>query len=203
MNTPHRIVVAGAGYAGMMAATGLARRTRRYRSHITVVNPSTRFVERLRLHQIAAGQELPVHLIPNILAGTGVDFVRGRITAIDPVRRAVEVDGRWLGYDTLVYAVGSATTTSVVPGVAQHAYTLNGLDAAQAFAARLTSAGRVAVCGGGLTGVEAAAEVAESRPHLSVTLLSQTPPGSMMRAQAATCTKGSSGSASRSCPVRW
>src|SRR6266536_1142686 len=125
-NTPHRIVVAGAGYAGMMAAIGLARRTRRLGTHITLVNPSARFVERLRLHQIAAGQELAVHLIPNILAGTGIEFVPGRITAIDAVRRGVEVDGRWRGYHTLVYAVGSATTTTVVPGVAQHACTLNG-----------------------------------------------------------------------------
>jgi NADH dehydrogenase FAD-containing subunit len=76
--------------------------------------------------------------------------------------------------------VGSATTTTVVPGVAQHAGTLNGLDAAQAFAARLSRASRVAVCGGGLTGVEAATEIAESHPHLTVTLISETPPGAMM-----------------------
>jgi len=179
-NPPHRIVVAGAGYAGMMAAIGLARRTRRYGTHITLVNPSTRFVERLRLHQIATGQELPVHLIPDIVAGTGIEFVPGRITAIDPARRAVEVDGGWRDYDTLVYAVGSATATTVVPGVAQHACTLNGIEAAQAFAARLPGARRVAVCGGGLTGVEAATEVAESHPRLAVTLVSETPPGSMM-----------------------
>jgi NADH dehydrogenase FAD-containing subunit len=177
---PHRIIIAGAGYAGMMAATGLARRARRRGTHITLVNPSTRLVERLRLHQIAAGQELPVHLIPDILAGTGIEFVQGRITAVDPIRQAVEIDGDWQDYDTLVYAVGSATTTTVVPGVAQHAYTLNGLDAAQAFAARLPGADRVVVCGGGLTGVETATEVAESHPHLTVTLVSETPPGSMM-----------------------
>jgi len=178
--TPHRIVIAGAGYAGMMAATSLARRTRRYASHITLINPSTRFVERLRLHQIAAGQQLAVHRIPDILAGTGVEFVNDRITAIDPVRRSVEVGGSWLPYDTLVYAVGSLTTTCVVPGAAQHACTLNGIEAAEAFAARLREAGTVAICGGGLTGVEAATEVAESHPHLKVVLISETPPGSMM-----------------------
>ncbi|WP_030437100.1 NAD(P)/FAD-dependent oxidoreductase [Actinoplanes subtropicus] len=177
---PHRIVVAGAGYAGMMATIGLARRTRRLGTQITLVNPSSRFVERLRLHQIAAGQDLPVHRIPDILAGTGVRFVEGRITAIDPIRQAVEIDRDWQEYDTLVYAVGSATATAAVPGVAQHAYTLNGLDAAKAFAARLPGAARVMVCGGGLTGVEAATEVAESHPRLAVTLVSETPPGTMM-----------------------
>jgi NADH:ubiquinone reductase (H+-translocating) len=179
-HTPHRIVVVGAGYAGMTAVTCLSRRTRRYASHITLINPSARFVERLRLHQIATGQQLPVHQIPKILAGTGIEFVEDRITAIDPQRRAVEVAGSWLPYDTLVYAIGSLTTTRVVPGVAQHAYTLNGIEAATSFAARLSLAGTVAVCGGGLTGVEAATEVAESHPHLKVVLISETPPGSMM-----------------------
>ncbi len=179
-STPHRIVIAGAGYAGMTAATCLARRTRRYASHITLINPSPRFVERLRLHQIAAGQQLPVHRIPDVLAGTDIEFVTDRVAAIDPVRRAVEVGGSWLPYDTLVYGIGSVTTTRVVPGVAQHAHTLNGIEAATSFAARLDGAGTVAVCGGGLTGVEAATEVAESHPHLKVILISETPPGSMM-----------------------
>src|SRR5690242_18650036 len=183
-NTPHRIVVAGAGYAGMTAATCLARRTRRYRAHITLINPSPRFVERLRLHQIAAGQQLPVHQIADILAGTGIQFVTDRVTAIDPQRRAVEVGGSWLPYDTLVYAIGSITTTRVVPGVAQHAYTLNGIEAAMSFAARLDGARSVAVCGGGLTGVEAATEVAESHPDLKVVLISETSPGSMMGTKA-------------------
>src|SRR5690348_582330 len=183
-HTPHRIVVAGAGYAGMTAAACLARRTRRYASHISLINPSTRFVERLWLHQIAAGQELPVHQIPKILAGTGIEFVEDRVTAIDPQRRAVDVAGSWLPYDTLVYAVGSVTTTRVVPGAAQHAYTLNGIEAATSFAARLPDARAVAVCGGGLTGVEAATEVAESYPHLDVVLISETQPGSMMGTKA-------------------
>jgi NADH dehydrogenase FAD-containing subunit len=173
-------VVAGAGYAGLMAAVSLSRRTRRYGTHITLVNPSSRFVERLRLHQIAAGQQLADHQIPAIVAGTGVTFVQARVTAIDTARRAVEVDDDWLPYDTLVYALGSLTSTSIVPGVAQHAYTLNGIDAARTFAARLADARTVVVCGGGLTGVEAATEVAESHPHLRVVLVSGTQPGAMM-----------------------
>ena len=82
--TTHRIVVLGAGYTGMLAAIRLARRTRKLDVAITLVNPSARFTERLRMHQIAAGQELAHHDIPEILDGTGIDFVQGRVTAIDP-----------------------------------------------------------------------------------------------------------------------
>ncbi len=47
------ILILGAGYTGMGATMGLAGRLKgRDDVHITLVNPQTRFIERLRLHQI-------------------------------------------------------------------------------------------------------------------------------------------------------
>ncbi|SNY89871.1 NADH dehydrogenase, FAD-containing subunit [Nocardia amikacinitolerans] len=185
MNTEHRIVILGAGYTGMLAAVRLARRTRRLPVRITLVNPSDRFTERLRMHQIATGQELADHRIPEILDGTGVEFVCGWATSVNPEARLVTVDGdRVLPYDELVYALGSATDTDKVPGVAEHAWTLNDPRTAHRFAGRLAAVaahgGSVAVCGGGLTGIEAAAEIAERHPGLRVTLISTGEPGAMM-----------------------
>ncbi|WP_043650738.1 NAD(P)/FAD-dependent oxidoreductase [Nocardia thailandica] len=181
----HRIVVLGAGYTGLLAAIRLSQRTRRLDVAITLVDPSDRFTERLRLHQVAAGQELAVHRIPDLLAGTGVTFVRGRASAIDTAARTVRVDGHGdLAYDELVYALGSATDTATVPGAAEHAWTLNGGPAAHDFAVRLAglaaTGGTVAVCGGGLTGIEAATEIAESHPGVRVVLISAGEPGAMM-----------------------
>ncbi|TJZ77082.1 FAD-dependent oxidoreductase [Rhodococcus oryzae] len=185
MNNPHRIVVLGAGYTGMLAAVRLARRTRKLDVAITLVNPSARFTERLRMHQIAAGQELADHRIPELLAGTGVEFVQGWATSIDTAGRQVLVDCTTaMHYDTLVYALGSSTDTDTVPGAADHAWTLNDPRAAHRFSERLAvveaDGGNVAVCGGGLTGIEAAAEIAENHPGLTVTLVSGSEPGAMM-----------------------
>lgn len=187
--TTHRIVVLGAGYTGMLAAIRLARRTRKLDVAITLVNPSARFTERLRMHQIAAGQELANHHIPDLLAGTGIDFVQGRAIAVDPDARRVHVEGIGeLAYDELVYALGSTTDTTTVPGVAEHAWTLNDPRLAHEFAGELTTlaatGGAVTVCGGGLTGIEAATEIAESHPGLRVTLISSSEPGAMMGQQA-------------------
>ena len=180
----HRIVVLGAGYTGMLATARLAHRTRRMDVQITLVNPSPRFTERLRMHQIASGQELADHQITDLLAGTGVTFLQGAASAIDPENREVTVGARVLGYDTLVYALGSATDAGKVPGAADHAFTLNGMGNAGRFAARLAevaaTGGTVTVSGGGLTGIEAAAEIAESHPGLNVTLISLTEPAAMM-----------------------
>ncbi|WP_330181532.1 FAD-dependent oxidoreductase [Nocardia sp. NBC_01503] len=187
MNTEntHEIVVLGAGYTGMLAAVRVARNTRKLNVAVTLVNPSERFTERLRMHQVAAGQELTVYRIPELLDGSGVRFVRATATAIDPAAHTVTLDdGATLTYDTLVYALGSGTDTGNAPGVAEHAWTLNDPRAAHRFSQRLTeiaaTGGTVTVCGGGLTGIEAATEIAESHPDLTVTLISSGEPGAMM-----------------------
>ncbi len=76
--TSKRIVVLGAGYTGMLAALATARRTRHRSARVTLVNPSARFTERLRMHQIATGQRLANFQIPDLIAGTGITFVLGR-----------------------------------------------------------------------------------------------------------------------------
>ncbi|TQM29084.1 NAD(P)/FAD-dependent oxidoreductase [Nocardia bhagyanarayanae] len=184
-NNTHEIVVLGAGYTGLIATARLARYTRKLNTRITLVNPSPRFVERLRMHQVAAGQELTDFQIPELLAGTGVEFHRAAATAIDTAARAVTLDdGAVLHYDRLVYALGSTTDTSTVPGAAEHAWTLNDPLLAHHFSRRLpeiaAAGGTVTVCGGGLTGIEAAAEIAEAHPGLTVELVSAAEPGSMM-----------------------
>ena len=89
------ILILGAGYTGMSATIGLAGRLKgRDDVHITLVNPQTRFTERLRLHQIASGQELADLQIPDRLAGTDVQFVQGWVTSIDADAQTVRIDDR-------------------------------------------------------------------------------------------------------------
>jgi NADH:ubiquinone reductase (H+-translocating) len=177
-----RIVIVGGGYAGMSAAVSLVGRTRtRDDVRVTVVNGSERFTERLRLHQLASGQELADMRIPDLLPE--VEFVRGWVTGVDPDARTVRVDDdRVLGYDKLVYALGGVADTGSVPGADDHAYTLDSANGATLLAGKLATmdTGTVVVCGGGLTGVEAAAELAERRPELDVVLVGREEPGATM-----------------------
>ena len=184
------ILILGAGYTGMGATMALAGRLRgRDDVHITLVNPQTRFTERLRLHQTASGQALADLEIPDRLAGTGVDFVTGWVTSIDARAQTVRIDDEFeLAYDILVYALGSAADTESVPGVTEFAYTLNSAQDAMALAGELNRRGAapVVVAGGGLTGIESAAEIAEQHPELDVVLLTRQVPGSMMGDKART-----------------
>jgi NADH dehydrogenase len=182
--TMKEILILGAGYTGMGATMGLAGRLKgRDDVHITLVNPQTRFTERLRLHQTASGQDLADLQIPDLLAGTGVRFIQGWVTSIDADAQTVRIDDEYaLRYDTLVYALGSVADTDTVPGVDEFAYTLNSAQDATALADHLDHLGNAAVvvAGGGLTGIESAAEIAEHHPDADVVLLSRHEPGSMM-----------------------
>ncbi|GAA1963462.1 NAD(P)/FAD-dependent oxidoreductase [Kitasatospora viridis] len=176
----HRVIVLGAGYAGAVAAGRLAKRVHGEDVSITLVNAEPDFVERVRLHQLAVGQELPARPFAEMFAGTGVELRLGRVTAVDVDRRTVavgvggEADGvEELAYDTLVYALGSGWDDHGVPGVKEHAHEIASRPGALRLRerlARLAAGESVVVVGGGLTGVEAATEIAEARPDLRVTL---------------------------------
>jgi NADH dehydrogenase FAD-containing subunit len=173
----HRIIVLGAGYAGAIAAGRLARRLHREDVAITLVNAEPDFVERVRMHQLATGQRLKPRPFGEMFAGTGVELRFARVTAVDVDRKTVTVAGAngatELAYDTLVYALGSGWNAQGVPGTAEHAYELASRPGALRLRERLASldAGQaVVVVGGGLTGLEAASEIAEARPDLDVAL---------------------------------
>ncbi|MFK3984355.1 NAD(P)/FAD-dependent oxidoreductase [Micromonospora sp. NPDC050397] len=173
----HRIIVLGAGYAGAIAAGRLAKRLRREDVTITVVNAEPDFVERVRMHQLATGQSLKPRPLAEMFAGTGVELRVAKVTGVDVDHRTVAVvdanGAGTLGYDTLVYALGSAWNSQDVPGSAEHAYEIAGRSGALRLRerlARLDAGQTVVVVGGGLTGLEAATEIAEARPDLDVAL---------------------------------
>ncbi|BBZ02961.1 dehydrogenase [Mycolicibacterium chitae] len=166
-----RIVVIGGGYAGVLAANRLRRRPG---LDITLVNPRPQFVERIRLHQLAVGNDDATEPYEDML-GEGIRLVVDGATRIDAAARQVELaSGATLDYDYLIYAVGSTgAVTAAVPGAAEFGYPLSELEQAQRLADRLRDVPAIApvvVVGGGLTGVEAAAELAEAgRPVTLVT----------------------------------
>ncbi|MFD0266267.1 NAD(P)/FAD-dependent oxidoreductase [Streptomyces sp. NPDC127106] len=161
MSEQTHVVVIGGGYAGVMAANRL---TQRDDVTVTLINPRPAFVPRLRLHQLVGGTHEAVVDYRGILA-EGVRLVVGTVTRIDAAGRNVALaSGGTLGYDYLLYAVGSGSAEPGVPGAAEFAHPIATLEAAQRLRSVLgaaPAAAAVSVVGAGPTGIETAAELAE------------------------------------------
>ncbi|MBP0457055.1 NAD(P)/FAD-dependent oxidoreductase [Streptomyces montanisoli] len=199
----HRIIVIGAGYTGATAAGRLAKRLHDEDVAITLVNAEPDLVERVRMHQLAVGQELRPRPLREMFAGSGVELRVAKVSGVDVDRRTVTVAVAVVGatstgatgtgvtgtastaaatgteelpYDTLVYALGSGWNTQGVPGTAEHAHEIASRPGALRLSERLAAldaGGTVVVVGAGLTGVEAATEIAETRKDLDVALVAR------------------------------
>ncbi len=155
------VVVIGGGYAGVIAANHLRLRPD---VDVTLVNPRADFVERIRLHQRVTGSDDALVSYAEIL-GPGIELVVDAATGIDAAgRRVFLFDGAPLYYDYLIYAVGSGSAQSDIPGVDEFAYPIAELEQAQRLGAALDDlhyGAPVCVVGAGPTGIETAAELAE------------------------------------------
>lgn len=155
------VVVVGGGYAGAVAANHLRVRDD---VDITLVNARPVFVERIRLHQLAAGTGTATVDYATLL-GEGIELVVDTVDHIDAAaRELVLASGSRLSYDYLIYAVGSSGATPAVPGAAEYAFSIADLESSQRLRyvlADLPADAPMTVVGGGLTGIEAASEFAE------------------------------------------
>src|SRR5436853_7881790 len=104
-----RILVIGAGYAGLLFTMRLAGKVARQNVHISLVNEFDTFTERLRLHQFATNQVVQWRSLPRILRQTNVQFIQGQVTSIDLAGHEIVVmdqqQTNQLEYDYLVYAL--------------------------------------------------------------------------------------------------
>lgn len=182
-----RIVIIGGGFAGLYTYKYLRRLLRGTPGvHVTLVSEHNYFLFTPLLHEVATGSlsmGSVVEPIRSVLDITSSDFCKGRVKRIVLSSRRVETSAGDLSYDYLVIALGSETNFHNCPGAAEHAFTLKTLaDAVRLknhiiaeFEAATHSSeeerrtrGGIVVIGGGPTGVELAAELAEFSSHTLV-----------------------------------
>ncbi len=180
------IIVIGAGYGGITAALRLARLFRGQsdcRLHLVDRNPYHTL--KTQLHEAAVRQTEVSIPIEDIIRNRHVLFHAGTVSSIDLANRLVHLEGVALAFDFLVFALGSQANFYNIDGLQNHSFPLQTVDDADNIYRHISDLCRVAaqeanpatrrdllrfvIGGGGLSGVEFAAELAE---------------------QAATCVKG-------------
>lgn len=131
----NRVVILGGGFGGLytalrlsqLAAAGGQGRDGGGDLSITVVDNRDKFVFLPLLYELATGQAELEEVAPrmeDVLKGTGINFVKGRIGELDLGKRTVavapadvETDAQLLPYDRLVVALGSQPRNlETIPG---------------------------------------------------------------------------------------
>ncbi|KAB1194362.1 NADH dehydrogenase FAD-containing subunit [Haloferax sp. MBLA0076] len=177
-----RVLVLGAGYAGLTLARELERRLPAD-ADLTVVNDSPYHLVQHEVHRAIRRPSVadPIH-VPLDEALTRADVVVDRVTDVDPESHRVHLaEGESLSYDYCAVCLGAETNYYGIPGLEAHALPLKRLDHAEAIRARFfdecDEGGTVVVGGAGLSGIQAAGELAalrdEENAHTDVVLVEQ------------------------------
>jgi NADH dehydrogenase len=168
-----RLVIIGAGFAGMYAALSAARLrdikgASPEKLEIALVAQQPTLVVRPRLYE--PKPEMLTAPLLDVLKAIDVVYVQGSAETVDTKAREVGIatsagKRKKLSYDRLVVATGSRLFRPNIPGLAEHGFSVDSLDDAIALdkhlhglADRPAVNGRdtVVVAGGGFTGIEAA-----------------------------------------------
>lgn len=174
----HRIVVLGAGYAGLRAIKELRGLPN---CHITLVNRHAFHYESTELHTVAAGTREPDAISFDVgqALEPGIDFKKDTVLRIDTDNKQVFLSASGtLPYDYLVVALGFESEDFGIEGVSEHALPLQDIDSAMAIRSHLEARFsaykdtrddndlRVIVCGAGVTSIELLGELAYRMPRL-------------------------------------
>lgn len=181
-----RIVVLGAGYAGVLTAKKLAKQCKKLEDvEIIIIDKNPFHTMLTELHEVAAGRvdEDGIRMsLKKIFAGRKVKVVLDRIISLSfEEKKAVGGQGEY-PYDYLVLAAGSKPTYFGISGAEEHAFKLWSYEDAVLLRDRIQDCFRKASCqadleekkrlltfyvvGAGFTGVEMAGELAEYVPVL-------------------------------------
>lgn len=173
-DSPTRICILGGGFGGLYTALRLSKLPwpKGQEPEITLVDQRDRFLFSPLLYELVTGELQSWEIAPpyeELLVNTGVRFRRSGVESVDIDDRRIHLsDGGGLTYDQLVLSLGGDTPMHWVPGVAEHALAFRTLEDAYQLQERLRilEAGdaekiRVAVVGGGYSGVELVCKLAE------------------------------------------
>jgi NADH dehydrogenase len=184
---PFRVLIAGAGYAGLHAALRLSEAVNALPSLELVVldqHPYHQVVT--ELPRVAGGTRAAdaVRLPTERLLGPNVRFIESTLTGFDLAGSQVLTTAGSLAFARLVVALGSRPNDFAIPGLAERTIPLYSVDDAervwQAAQAAVHAAAHepdpdrqrqlatIVIGGAGATGVELAGELAETLPELAL-----------------------------------
>ncbi|MEL7245409.1 MAG: FAD-dependent oxidoreductase, partial [Cyanobacteria bacterium J06573_2] len=169
-----RICILGGGFGGLYTALRLVQLDweESQKPEIILVDKNERFLFSPLLYELLTREMESWEIAPtyqDLLQDTGIRFYKATVSGIDTEQKKVELlNGPEISYDRLVLAMGGETPLDMVPGAISYAYAFRTLADAYALEEQLRILEesdkdkiRIAVVGGGYSGVELACKLSD------------------------------------------
>ncbi|MDX8046575.1 NAD(P)/FAD-dependent oxidoreductase [Gracilibacillus sp. S3-1-1] len=178
-----KIVVLGAGYAGMMTTKKLTQQFAPEEVDITLVNKHNYHYQTTWLHEVAAGT-IDVNrsriMISDVINTRRVHFIHDTVVKINKDDKTVQLENGEIEYDYLVIGLGFEKATFGIPGMEEHTFSIQSVDSSRMIRDHIEyqfaryrnepnpdpSMLTIVVGGAGFTGIEFLGELAERIPVL-------------------------------------
>jgi len=178
-----KVLVLGAGYAGLQTITKLQKQISADEAEITLINKNDYHYEATWLHEASAGTisyEDLLYPVESVVNKDKVNFVKAEVTKIDRNAKKVETDAGIFDFDILVVSLGFESETFGIKGMKEHAFQIENVLTARKlsrhiedkFANYASSKQKddkdlaIIVGGAGFTGVEFLGELTDRIPEL-------------------------------------
>lgn len=183
MEMRKKVLVLGAGYAGLSTVRTLQKLVSVNDVEITLINKNAYNYGATLLHEAAAGNVAREQIsfdIQSVLNSNKVNFVQAEVQKIEPENKTVTTTEGQFTYDILVMALGFVSETFGIEGMKENALQIENLDSAVKIAEHIEQQFKkyseaaeknpedlaILVGGAGFTGVELLGELTERIPVL-------------------------------------
>src|SRR5699024_5741300 len=178
-----KIVVLGAGYAGMMTTKRLTQKLEPEEADIVLVNKHNYHYQTTWLHEVAAGTINPNQariMISDVINPNRVRLIYDEVIKVNKEEKRVELANSEISYDYLVISLGFETNTFGIKGMEEKAFFINDIDTCRYIYDHIEyqfakynnetesdeESLHILVGGGGFTGIEFVGELVEKVPKL-------------------------------------
>ncbi len=171
-----KLVILGGGYGGMRLIQGLLPKVRDDHE-IILIDRLPYHTFKVEYYALAAGTESLAELTHPFPDDPRLTKLYGEATSIDLANKRIEMrDNDPVEFDELVIAAGCVDDFQNVDGAEENAFSIQTIKKSQIASQRLTTLDpyeRVMIIGGGLSGVELAAELRQSRADLNISIVNR------------------------------
>lgn len=167
------LVLLGGGYGNMRIMQRLLPNTLPTEYNITLIDKIPFHGLKTEFYALAAGTESDKEVRVEFPQDKRLNVVYGEVTQIDLEKQIVSIGENHVDYDELVIGLGCEDKYHNVPGAEEYTYSIQTMTKARKTyqsIADLPSGSTVGIVGAGLSGIELASELRESRKDLKIQL---------------------------------